>query len=213
MSMTREIWRPGARKRPGRTGRRANGLAATAFVFALGAAHVGPVPVGSPVASTGAAVWKVSRSPKLRVNVAAGCPPVLGRYQDVVNTFPGPPLVPSDPRAGIICRYGPSATKPGVARLERQTRLSSARAAVLTTAVRRLSLAPPAGVMHCPADFGVVTVIGLSFSGRPDVGLWYQATGCQTLDNGRIGSFEGGNPSFSNGFLTTIDHLSPPVRP
>ncbi len=193
--------------------REANCLAATAFVFALGPAHVGPVQVGSAVASAKAGVWTVSRSPKLRVDVAAGCPPSLGRYQDVVNTFPGPPLVPPNPKTGIICRYGPSATKPGAARLERQTRLSSAQAAMLTSPVRRLSLAPPAGVTHCPADFGVVAVIGLSFSGRPDVGLWYQATGCQTLDNGRIGSFEGGNPSFSTGFLNTIDHLSPPVRP
>jgi hypothetical protein len=188
--------------------RKANRVVAAAFVLALAA-----VQAGAPPASADARVWSVSRSPKLRVDVAAGCPALLGRYQDVVNTFPGPPLVPPDPKTGIICRYGPSATKPGAARLERQTRLSSAQAALLTTAVRRLSLAPPAAVIYCPADFGVIALIGLSYSGRPDVGLWYQATGCQILDNGRIGSFEGGNPSFANGFLNTIDDLSPPVRP
>ncbi len=194
--------------------RKANRVAVAVFALALGAVQAGLVQVGAPVASAQARVWGVSRSPKLRVDVAAGCPALLGRYQDVVNTFPGPPLVPPDPKAGIICRYGSSATKPGTATLARQTRLGSAQAALMTTAVRRLSLAPPPlGVRYCPADFGVVAVIGLSFSGRPDVGLWYQATGCQILDNGRIGSFEGGNPSFSNGFLNTIDRLSPPVRP
>jgi hypothetical protein len=57
----------------------------------------------------------------------------------------------------------------------------------------------------------LVAVIGFSFPGRPDVGLWYDASGCQTLDNGRIGSFEGGNPSFYDGFLNVVDRLSPPL--
>ena len=181
-------------------------LAIVASISTVAAAQV-----GSPAASAAAGVWNVSRSPKLRVEVATGCPESVGASQDVVNTFPGPPLVPAGPKAGLICRYGPSTAKPGTPRLERQTRLDPAQAGLLATAVRRLSLAPPTGVTHCPADFGLVAVIGFSFPGRADVGLWYHASGCQTLDNGRIGSFEGGNPSFYNGFLNTIDRLSPAV--
>jgi hypothetical protein len=166
-----------------------------------------------PAASAAGSVWHVSRAPKLRVDVVTGCPGSVTAFQDVVNTFPGPPLVPAHPKAGLICRYGPSTAKPGPVKLERQTRLDQAQADLLATVVRRLSLAPPTGVSHCPADFGLVAVVGLSFAGRPDVGLWYDASGCQTLDNGRIGAFEGGNPSFYNAFLSVVDRLSPPVGP
>ena len=79
-------------------------------------------------------------------------------------------------------------------------------------AVRALSLKKPTEVFHCPADFGTIAVIGVSYPGRSDVGLWYAASGCQSLDNGRIGSFQGGNPSFYNGFENAIDKLSPPER-
>jgi hypothetical protein len=51
-------------------------------------------------------------------------------------------------------------------------------------------------------------IIGLSYASRPDVGLAYHATGCQTLDNGRLGSFEGGNPSFYDTFASVVDRLT-----
>jgi hypothetical protein len=192
--------------------RRAGLVGIIASISVLGAVQVA-VQVAPPAASAAPGVWSVSRSPKLRVHVATGCPASVAAYQDVVNTFPGPPLVPPNPEAGIICRYGPSATRPETAQLERKARLGPAQAGTLASAIRRLNLAPPTGVTHCPADFGLVAVIGFSFPGRADVGLWYEASGCQTLDNGRIGAFEGGNPSFYNGFLNTIDRLSPPLDP
>jgi hypothetical protein len=185
--------------------KRAGLVAVITFIAALGA-----VPAGPAAASTAAGVWTVSRWPKLRVDVASGCPASLGAYKDVVNTFPGPPLVPPNPTAGIICRYGPATNTTATARLERRTQLGRVEAGTLSTVVRRLSLAPPTGISSCPADFGIVALIGFSYPGRADVGLWYQASGCQTLDNGRIGSFEGGNPSFYNAFLNIIDRLSPP---
>jgi hypothetical protein len=95
--------------------------------------------------------------------------------------------------------------------LARQTRLDQAQAGMLAAVVRKLDLQPPTGRVSCPIDFNVVTVIGLAYPGRPDVGLWYHASGCQTLDNGRIGSAETANPSFYQGFLSTINRLSPPV--
>jgi hypothetical protein len=201
-----------------RTGPAPRARAACAQVIAVmvGLATISVVPLAVQVppaaASAGVPVWHVSKSPKLRVDVATGCPASVAAYQDVANTFPGPPLVPANPRVGIICRYGPSTAKPGPARLVHQARLDQTQADLLAGAVRQLSLAPPRGISHCPADFGLVAIIGFSFSGRPDVGLWYQTSGCQTLDNGRIGSFEGGNPSFYNRFLSVVDRLSPPVN-
>jgi hypothetical protein len=89
--------------------------------------------------------------------------------------------------------------------------LTRAQAQALGAVVRSLDLTPPAGTAHCPAAFGTVALIGLSYATRQDIGLWYEASGCQTLDNGRIGASETGNPSFYNRFLSTVNRLSPPV--
>lgn len=156
-------------------------------------------------------VWYVSRAPKLRVDVAAGCPASIGTYQDVVNTFPGPPLVAAGPTRGLICRYSPRASTSRPGNLVHQVRLTRAQAQALGAVVRSLDLTPPAGTAHCPAAFGTVALIGLSYATRQDIGLWYEASGCQTLDNGRIGASETGNPSFYNRFLSTVNRLSPPV--
>jgi hypothetical protein len=160
-------------------------------------------------AGASASVWYVSRLPKLRVDVAAGCPKSVQRYQDVVNTFSGPPLAPAGPSAGLICSYKPAlgASSPGS--LSRQVRLTEAEARQLAAAVRKLALAPPRGIMSCPAAFGSVSLIGFSYPHRADVGLWYQTSGCQSLDNGRIGSFQGANPSFYIGFQDAVSRYLP----
>jgi len=163
----------------------------------------------APAVAT-APIWHVSRAPKLGVEVAAGCPKSVRGYQDVVNTYPGPPLAPAGAISGLICRYRPTLAANGGG-LARQTRLGEAQANELLGAVRGLDLAAPKGVMACPADFGATVLIGFSYANRPDVGLWYDASGCQSVDNGRLGSFEPGNPSFYNTFLTVVDRLSPPV--
>jgi len=186
-------------------------MALVLVVLGLGA---GSGATAASAAAQPGPLWYVSRSPKLRVNVAAGCPPSIGTYQDVVNTFPGPPLVAAGPVRGLICRYLPRlSSRPG--RLVHQVRLTRAEAQTLSGAVRSLGLAPPAGpvngVAHCPADFGTIALIGFSYAARPDIGLWYETSGCQTLDNGRIGAWETANPSFYNRFLGTVNRLSPPV--
>ncbi len=81
----------------------------------------------------------------------------------------------------------------------------------LANAIRQINLAKPSGRFNCAGDVGEATMIGLSYPRRSDVGLWYQSSGCQTLDNGRIGAFQGANPSFYTGFETTVDQLVPPV--
>jgi hypothetical protein len=187
-------------------------LAVVAVVLAGGGTAAGLAVAGG---ANGAGTWFQPSSPKLEVNVAKGCPSSLASLQDVVNTFPGPPLVPAEPRAGLICRYGPMyGLGPTPARrtlLATSKRLNEGQAQVLATVIRSLTLTVSVGASSCPADFGEAAVIGFAYHGKADVGLWYRTTGCQTLDNGRIGAFEGGNPSFYNGFLNLIERLSPPV--
>lgn len=156
----------------------------------------------------------IPRSPALLVSMNAGCPATDVGYRDVVNTFPGPPLVPPGTTGGLICRYGAGPhlglNGAGTGTLASSRRLGEAQADELANAIRQVNLDAPFGSSGCPADVGLVTVIGLAYAGRADVGLWYKSSGCQTLDNGRIGAFEGGNPSFYNGFEGVINHLSPP---
>jgi hypothetical protein len=131
----------------------------------------------------------------------------------VVNTFAGPPLVPAGPSAGLICQYGRGfGSLSNSADLVLSTSLDRAQAQQLAAVIRQIALAPPSGTFSCPASsVGYVTVIGFSYPGRADVGLWYTTSGCETLDNGRIGAFEDGNPSFYQGYETAIDRLSPPA--
>jgi len=158
-----------------------------------------------------AVLWHLSRSPKLTVHVGAGCPAPVAHYHDVVNTFPGPPLVPGlPPTRAVVCWYH-DVDMPSPGALALQVRLDRRDARTLATAVRGLSLRPPPAVpFACPADIGTVALIGFSYSSRPDVALWYDASGCQTLDNGRLGSFQGANPSFYVGFEGTINRFAPP---
>jgi len=157
----------------------------------------------------GALVWHVSRAPKVRLSVVQGCLSSFSPYEDVVNTFSGPPLVPAKPRAGLVCWFnGTNLPNPGA--LGRQVRLGSTGAGTLANAIRALSLKPPAvPPPACPAAFGTVATIAFSYSSRKDVGLWVSASGCQSLDNGRLGSFEEGNPSFYVGFEGAMNQLAP----
>jgi len=162
--------------------------------------------------SGGQGSWFMPGTPKLRVNVAAGCPPSDTAVADVVNTFSGPLLVPANPVKGLICRYGARAGSglPHSGLLVGSKVLDHDQATQLDNVIRQLDLAKPSGVFHCPADVGFAAVIGFSYPGRSDVGLWYQASGCQTLDNGRLGAFQGANPSFG-AFQSVIDGLLPPI--
>jgi hypothetical protein len=155
--------------------------------------------------------------PQVRVTVAGGCPVTVARDQDVDNpTGPFTRLVPSDPIAGRICRYGPRLLSPSSAGessagLYRDTPLDGASARRLAVVIDRLPTNQTIGVTSCPADFGSVTVIALSYRHRPDADLWYHDGGCESLDNGHLRSFELGNRAFYEGFGPLVDRLSPPT--
>lgn len=188
------------------------GLALACAPAALGAEAKPAPPPRPPNVGLSKHVWHVSNSPKLKVDVAAGCPAKVSGYRDVVNTFVGPPLVPANPTGGLVCRYVPGLASKDAGRLARSTKLNQSHAAALAGLIRKLSVKPPTGPVNCPADFDSVAVIAFSYSGRADVALWYNASGCQSLDNGAIGSSETGDPSFYNGFMPYLNKLSPPVQ-
>jgi hypothetical protein len=145
--------------------------------------------------------WHIPpRHPTIHISVSSACPVTLGNARDVKNTGSGltTTIVPGTPTDALVCRY--------TSRLERQTRLDESQSRQLGTAIDRVSTAPPHGSYSCPAIIIGNVIIVFSIPGRADVDIWWTDSGCQTLDNGVIGAFEGRNPSF-NGFLTTIGAL------
>lgn len=54
-----------------------------------------------------------------------------------------------------------------------------------------------------------MAIIVFSYRSHPDADLWYHASGCETLDNGYISAFEGGNPGFYEKFMPELASLLP----
>lgn len=170
------------------------------------------LPACTASAPTGAGVWLIPRrGPDVRVTLAQGCPATVAYNEDVRNDQAGldDNLVPTDPIGGLVCRYAATAGTPV---LYRHTTLTRAEARELAAAIDRVSTAAPHGATNCPAAFPSATILVFSYSGRSDVDLWYNDTGCQTLDNGRVGAFQGGNPAFYGPFESLIGRLSPGSR-
>jgi hypothetical protein len=160
--------------------------------------------------------WHLSRGgPYIRVLASADCPTSLGPARDVCNfgAWRLSELVPESPTGGLICRYAASATSPPSAavhpELYRQVRLTAAQAFGLARVIGKVSTAAPKGTFSCPAGWSTATVIAFSYRGRSDADLWYYDSGCQTLDNGKIGAFQGGNQNFYLHFVPLIDRLAP----
>ena len=153
------------------------------------------------------------RTPAIRVTQATGCPASLGTAADVRNDPGGLTgrLVPTgtQPASALICRY------PGMAVADRlhfptgRVVLGRAAAGELARALGQVSLGQPTGTFSCPADFNSVAIIVLRYPPRSDVDIWYKTSGCQTLDNGYVSAFEGGNPSFYNTFMNTYARVVP----
>ena len=76
-------------------------------------------------------------------------------------------------------------------------------------AINKIDLSAPKGTFNCPAAFDSATIMAFRFGSSDDVDLWYSDSGCQTLDNGRLGAFEGANPSFYTTFMNTYAQLVP----
>jgi hypothetical protein len=151
----------------------------------------------------------------LEIDVAAGCPHSITGYTGVANTYGGSRLVPVGPISGLICRYQPQG---GVASAEagqlvRQDRLDSSDTNELASALRSITF-PQTLPTKCPKGTGSQVVMEFSYPSGLDVGVWYNASGCHTLDNGEVGGSEGVSPNYHNPFAhfeAIVNKLSPPV--
>lgn len=169
-------------------------------------------------ASCASAPWVITPGhPEVHVLVSSGCAATLEGVKDVVNAYAGDELVPPDPVSGMICRYRASFPEPDATGAPRSlysgVALDTAVAAHLATVIDAISTLAPQGPTACPSDFGSASIIAFAYTGRADVDLWFSDSGCQTLDNGRIGAFEEGNPSFYGSFLTLVNQLAPQQFP
>jgi hypothetical protein len=172
------------------------------------------------VATTSCAAqpWAITPGhPQVSVLVSSGCPTALGGTQDVVSSYAGNEMVPPNPVGGLICRYLARLAQTGASgspgSLYSSVELATSVAVHLATVIDAISTAAPQGTTSCPSDDESASIITFSYAGRADVDLWFSDSGCQTLDNGRIGSFEEGNPSFYNDFLTLMSQLVPQQNP
>jgi hypothetical protein len=167
------------------------------------------------LASCASSPWKpATHGPRIRVLVSLGCPSTLDGNQGVSNSGAdlADSLLPANPLSGLICRYGP-VYGPGPAaskeQIYRHAVLGPFAAGTLESAIDAISTAPPQGTSHCSADSGSHTILAFAYASRPDVDLWYADSGCRMLDNGLIGAFEGGNPSFYGAFEPRLEELCP----
>jgi hypothetical protein len=159
----------------------------------------------------------VARTPQVHIDVSAGCPMSLNDWQDVRNTGEGlgSELVPPNPVAALICRYrgnygGPSVLPLSGRTLYRQVILETTTSRQLATSIAAISLARPPGSLSCPNGNGSASVLTFAYPGRQDVDLWYDDSGCATLDNGKTSAIIDGNPPFYQGFAPLLDRLAPP---
>jgi hypothetical protein len=159
----------------------------------------------------------VARIPQVHTDVSAGCPTSLNDWQDVRNTGTGlgSELLPPNPVAALICRYrgnydGWSVLPLSGRTLYRQVIPDTTTSRQLATSIAAISLARPTGTLSCPNGNGSASVLAFAYPGRQDVDLWYDDSGCATLDNGKIAAIIDGNPPFYQGFAPLLDRLAPP---
>ncbi len=142
--------------------------------------------------------WDSPRTPTVSLTVAAGCPAAVTKARDVGNADPGDSsLLPAgvSPNAGLVCAYsGP--LNPSSNHLAMTLNTNKARR--VADAVQHLSLKQPKGSVSCPDDTGAFAILAFSYPHHPDVNLWWNTTGCESIDNGRIGASQIGSPSFGD---------------
>lgn len=173
------------------------GVAAVAATVALAAC-------AAQAAQVGHVGYARSHGSKITINPNGPCPTTLGDATDVTRSrLPkANELVPKDsaPTAGLICEYGepPDATTGAVPppTLTHAITLTQSQAQELAATISKISLTPPRGGFACPAQyFGSHTVIAFGYpDAAPTVDLWYETSGCRTLDNGHVSAFQGREP-------------------
>ena len=210
----------GVGKRPRRTAL----VVATAASVALVAIGVVVTTNGRPDASSQSAPSRGTdsipgpfvRGRTIRIPADGSCPNTLGAGNHVAppSVDTGGHLLPPGgrPASFLVCEYDgapPRGEQTRIStRLTRQVRLARQDAGIMAAAIARISpKPPPAGPISCPNQgFGTITILAVR-SGERTVDLFWNTSGCESMDNGRIRTFEIGNPSFYKDFADTYDRV------
>jgi hypothetical protein len=155
-------------------------------------------------------------SPAVRVTVAGGCPQSLGQAVDVNN--PGPTwwhelwhrdrLALAGATRGLVCVYGQDVND-AAPTLRWHAVMSADQARAVSSAAHGVSTKRSRGTFHCPAQlFGTVAIVVLGYPSQPDNDIWWDYTGCQTVDNGHVQVSQGANASFGD-FQSAVSALVP----
>jgi hypothetical protein len=158
--------------------------------------------------------WTITpRQPALRLLVNYPCPSNIRGFHDVTNqiTRARTLLVPRDPKAGLICRYGtiPTTSLTTLYALVRTRHITKSDAIALASAIDRVNTKRSSGTTACPAAYLAATVITFSYKSGSDADIWYVDSGCATIDNGYLKAIEEGNSAFFNDFTPLIARMAP----
>jgi hypothetical protein len=149
-----------------------------------------------------AGTWFEPSHPTIDVSVSQPCPETLGSAKDVVDRSDGSrSLLPAGrkPASARACSYERR-------RLVLERSFDARAARQLSAVVNRIDLSRPIGNFNCPAVFDSAVIIAFRYGSTVDVDLWWSDSGCQTLDNGRLGGFQGANGTFGS-FQNTYAQL------
>jgi hypothetical protein len=146
---------------------------------------------GTAIRADGQAMWIDPRplrddktGPRLRVDVASGCPQNDHWIAGVTNTGADldQALLPmAVPTSGLICEYGRIFQFVGLKHLD------AASAGRVADTVAAIALHHSDGMASsCPMGDASMAVIALTYPGRPDVDLLLNPEGCRWISNGHI---------------------------
>lgn len=171
----------------------------------------------SIVRSDGTDIWVSSaptpdqaRGKRVRVTMRSGCPARLAGDTDVTNSLPvlRRHLLPTQtPMAALICAY--TQRRSGAIALTHHVRLQQPAARSLAASINRIDVGYIGDMIQpgCPLGRGYAEILVFGYDTGASVDLWYDTSGCSSLDNGFISAQADGNPPFYEGFMPAVARL------
>jgi hypothetical protein len=139
----------------------------------------------------GPAPKPLKRHNPVHVTMSGACPRSIEGIDGVGNpdaTLLDELMVPANPTGVKICRYGPdsSGNRAGKAALKGYVMAGRVDALRLTQDLNNISDPGISGeLLTCPIDLGnAVDLLVFAFDARSDVDVWFDRSGCVTVDNG-----------------------------
>lgn len=187
----------------------------TSTVLIVISVGVGTVSATTPAhLHTSQANWVISpRRPLIRIPPEGPCPKSIRDFNDVANTEDSlrSHLLPPGALFGIICRYI-TVPKRTPYKLYRRSLINGRTAAAFEDAINNIQTERPEEIVSCPAKFIEATVLAFGYLDGHFVDLWYEDSGCQTLDNGYLEASETTDPPFQN-FIQLVNQIAPLPNP